>query len=182
MSSPIDYFPCDDCKEPTDAYWESDEHGTGVVTGPNSSLWGPWIFCGKCNKKYIDMHVAEEEANEREKMSHWNHRVLRRKLKLHNQETELVYGIVEAYYNDENEVDGWTESFMDVSADDIDGLKLTLERMLMCLKKPIIDEEEELAKSEARRELRKNDPPEQLYNLNLDTMECTPIAPGETDS
>lgn len=136
----IEYFPCDECKEQTDAYWQADEYGTGITTGPNSSLWGPFILCKKCNDKYIDMLVKEEK--EKKEMSHWNHRCMKKYYKLNDGSEEVAYGIVEAYYDDNNEIEAVTEGYVNPQGETIEELKTELSRMLTCIEKPILDEKE----------------------------------------
>lgn len=85
----------------------------------------------------------------------WNHRLMRRKLVSNAGEEEIVYGIVEAYYDDNDVVDGWTLAFVGVEEDSVDGVKKTLERMLKCLEQPILDEEELLSKTKEQELLSK---------------------------
>lgn len=75
----------------------------------------------------------------------WNHRVVKYKKELiHDNEDPHYYGIVEAYYNKNNEVWGITQQ-PSVISDSLEDLRQTLEWMIKCLDHPVIDSEEPLA-------------------------------------
>ena len=64
----------------------------------------------------------------------WNHRVMRI---VHNDDAP-IYGIHEVYYHDDGTPRAYSSEPVDVSADDIEGLKWTLEMMLAALSKPVL--------------------------------------------
>ena len=66
--------------------------------------------------------------------SHWNHRVMRRE----HENSEPTYGIHEVYYK-QGKADMWTDDPVEVTGDDIQELKQTLERMILALEKPILN-------------------------------------------
>ena len=72
-------------------------------------------------------------------MSYWNHRVMRRVFTLPNGEIEYQLGIYEIYYDDNGNVNGWTQEPVAVVGDD---LEWTLNKMQECLGKPILEYEE----------------------------------------
>jgi len=67
-------------------------------------------------------------------MGHWNHRVVRQ-----SKGDETWLGIHEVFYGEADESDaGWTENPVDVVGETIEDLRVTLERMIACLDKPVI--------------------------------------------
>ena len=66
-------------------------------------------------------------------MAHWNHRVIQRIVG-----DEVEFGIHEVYYNDDGDVEGYTEQPVRVYGETLDELRETLERMLRCLDHPVI--------------------------------------------
>lgn len=66
-------------------------------------------------------------------MSHWNHRVMKRKL-----ESGDFYGIHEVFYNEDGSIWSYTVDPIEVVGESIDELKQTLEWMLKCLDNPIL--------------------------------------------
>ena len=71
-------------------------------------------------------------------MSTWNHRVVKTQ-----DGAEVCYGIHEAYYDDNGEVVTWTVRPVPVAGNSIQDLRKTLEQMLECLDKEIIDDQVE---------------------------------------
>jgi len=73
-------------------------------------------------------------------MSGWNYRVFQR---IYNHkyllEPETLYEIREAYYDENGDISGWTQT-PDVIAHSLEDLKLTLNKMLESCDKPMIDE------------------------------------------
>ena len=65
----------------------------------------------------------------------WNHRVL-----ANDEGIDIHYEIVEVYYNEEGVPKGHF-AVADVSADTIEGLKWTLDKMRECLDKPVLSAE-----------------------------------------
>ena len=71
-------------------------------------------------------------------MSTWNHRVVRAQYA-----TEVWYGIHEAYYDDNGKVISWTMRPVEIAGNSIQDLRKTLEQMLECLDKEVIDDQVE---------------------------------------
>ena len=70
-------------------------------------------------------------------MSHWNHRVM-----LHRTEHETYMAIHEVYYKEDGQPDGWTSeprAAIGYGDNALDDLRETLERMLRCLDKPVLE-------------------------------------------
>lgn len=74
-------------------------------------------------------------------MSHWNHRAIIERHTHPDGTVETQIAIHEVYYDDESQIVGWAKSAASASADDLDGLRITLERMLEALGKPVLDPE-----------------------------------------
>ena len=68
--------------------------------------------------------------------SYWNHRVMKR---TYDDEVEL--GIYEVYYTDD-EVTGFTKHPVKLIAEDVESLKWSLNQMLECLEKEVLDYDE----------------------------------------
>jgi hypothetical protein len=69
-------------------------------------------------------------------MGHWNHRVIQR-----DYDGETFHEIVEAYYDDEGNMNGYTQdAIAPVSEEGVEGLRWVLQRMLEALDKPVIVE------------------------------------------
>ena len=66
-------------------------------------------------------------------MSHWNHRVLVQK-----EGDDLCFTIHEVYYDDDGRPDGYTERGIEVSAETIEALRQELKHMEECLQKPML--------------------------------------------
>lgn len=77
-------------------------------------------------------------------MSTWNHRIVRAQYS-----TEVWYGIHEAYYDDNGKVVSWTMRPVEVAGNSIQELRKTLEQMLECLDKEVIDDSNEEMKFDA---------------------------------
>ena len=84
-------------------------------------------------------------------MAHWNHRVIRteHKHKTANGDvwSEAWYTIHEVYYNEEGEIDCWTESGVAPSGESIEEVREVLEWMLNATKKPVLVEVKKLDKT-----------------------------------
>jgi hypothetical protein len=74
------------------------------------------------------------ETTDEKPDSHWNHRVMRKE----HDNSESTYGIHEVYYK-QGKANMWTEDPVEVTGDDVQELKQTLERMLLALEKPILN-------------------------------------------
>ena len=80
-------------------------------------------------------------------MSYWNHRVMRRTVRIvlggQNHGTETFDAVYEVYYNDDGSIEGWTQEpsspMADVPGDDGNNLKQDIERFLLACEKPILD-------------------------------------------
>ena len=70
----------------------------------------------------------------------WNNRVMRRECKGYDEEW---FEIHEVYYDDNDEVEGYTKDAIAPGGHSIEELRRELERMLACLDKPVLDYEEE---------------------------------------
>jgi hypothetical protein len=69
-------------------------------------------------------------------MGHWTHRVIR---KVYNGED--YFSIHEVFYDlSEKDTVGWTENPVEVAGESIEDLRVTLQRMLACLDKPVIED------------------------------------------
>ena len=71
-------------------------------------------------------------------MSTWNHRVVAFDQSEHNLPTWLA--ICEVYYDEEGTPHSHTAGGVSVDGESIEELRTTLERMLACLDKPVIEE------------------------------------------
>lgn len=71
-------------------------------------------------------------------MSTWNHRVVKTQ-----DGAEDWYGIHEAYYDQNGKLNGWTRLPVQVAGNSIQDLRKTLEQMLECLNKEVIDDQVE---------------------------------------
>ncbi len=70
-------------------------------------------------------------------MSHWNHRVVKR----HDKKAKITtFQIHEIYYNDNNEIEGWTESPVEPMGESMAELKKDLQHFFEALEKPVLEE------------------------------------------
>jgi hypothetical protein len=53
----------------------------------------------------------------------------------------IYYAIHEVYYDEDGKVNGWTEEPIRILAESLEDLKFTLERLVECFDKPVLDEE-----------------------------------------
>lgn len=67
-------------------------------------------------------------------MGHWNHRVVKQ-----TDGDETWFGIHEVFY-DEEQGTGWTENAVSVIGQSVDDLRWVLEKMLLALDKPVIED------------------------------------------
>lgn len=76
-------------------------------------------------------------------MSTWNYRVLRRPMVTlsRNVTTDPYYEIIEAYYNEAGEIDGYAEK-VSPYGDTVEDLQADLNRMLEATTKPVLDLED----------------------------------------
>ena len=68
----------------------------------------------------------------------WNHRVV--KFSQDSFNLPPWYAICEVYYNDDKEPYAHTSRGVDVSGESVEELRATLQRMLECLDKPVVEE------------------------------------------
>lgn len=69
----------------------------------------------------------------------WNHRVIRRKSGL-GFEPEFIYAVHEVYYDENGEIDGWTEQPVSPAGDDLEQLSGDLSRFSAALRLPVLEE------------------------------------------
>lgn len=74
-------------------------------------------------------------------MAHWNHRVIRKKIQ-NGSEQEDWYGIHEVYYDDDEEIEGVTEKAIAPGGSTLEELKNELQRMIKCLDKGILEDQD----------------------------------------
>ena len=72
-------------------------------------------------------------------MNGWNNRIVKRDFVSPAGRKESVYGVVEAYYDDEGKVQAITEDFIVPISETKDGLVSELKRFLSAFDKPILD-------------------------------------------
>lgn len=80
----------------------------------------------------------------------WNHRVMRRthSFKSDGKEySEDCYEIHEVYYDDNDNIEGFTEDAIAPCGETIEELREELQRMLDCLDEPLLIYEDEVKKS-----------------------------------
>jgi hypothetical protein len=76
----------------------------------------------------------------------WNHRIIAVR-----EEREDFFQIHEVHYDDDWQIEGWTENAVTVVGDSTDEIRMTLHHMLRCLDKPILIEQDgKLVKYEPR--------------------------------
>lgn len=73
---------------------------------------------------------------------HWNHRLIKRKDP--NGEEPDYYSIHEVYYNDDGNITGCTMNGVAASGESADEVKKSLNRMIECLDKPILDYDDDI--------------------------------------
>lgn len=73
----------------------------------------------------------------------WNFRVFRRTLKNFDDTTSDWFSIHETYYDENGKPNGWTVDAIDLQGEGIEELKWTLQKMLECLEKPVLEYEDE---------------------------------------
>ena len=70
-------------------------------------------------------------------MSHWNHRIIKR----HDKKANITtFQIHEIYYNDNNEIEGWTESPVAPMGESMAELREDLQHFVEALEKPVFEE------------------------------------------
>lgn len=71
--------------------------------------------------------------NQGEASEHWNHRLL-----ASESNGELFFSIHEVYYDKNGSPEGYTKNPIYVGAENVDGVKWVLSKMMKCLQKPIL--------------------------------------------
>lgn len=79
--------------------------------------------------------LNEVLSNLEPSVAHWNHRVVKRTDRASG---ETWYGIHECYYDPV----GWTEEPIAVVGESLDDLKWTLEKMMLALDSPVIEDKD----------------------------------------
>ena len=70
----------------------------------------------------------------------WNHRVMHSKDEKHGEDS---FTIREVFYDDDGKtITGWTQEAIEPMGETLDGLKLTLNRMLEACALPVLEEKE----------------------------------------
>ena len=67
----------------------------------------------------------------------WNHRVMAREY-TYKEETYLMFGIYEVYYNEDGIPDSYTADAIDTNFEDFKGLRWSINKMKEGMKKPIL--------------------------------------------
>jgi len=70
-------------------------------------------------------------------MSYWNYRIIR---KYHKESDTDTFHVHEVYYNDENQIEGWTESACAPMGETLSELKEDIELFLKAFEKPVLFE------------------------------------------
>lgn len=70
-------------------------------------------------------------------MSHWNYRVIR---KYHEESDSSTYQIHEVHYNDENMIEGWTQSPVEPMGESLAELRNDIHYFLKAFQKPVMIE------------------------------------------
>lgn len=71
-------------------------------------------------------------------MSGWNYRVIRKKIE---RSDDYMYGIHEVWYDDNDQIDGWTDEIAPYGESFLE-LKNNLNYMIKATQKPILEEKE----------------------------------------
>lgn len=69
----------------------------------------------------------------------WNHRIIRHIEQRTHMDDGIYYAIHEVYYDEDGKVNGWTEEPIRIMEESLDDLKVTLQRLIESLDKPVID-------------------------------------------
>lgn len=70
---------------------------------------------------------------------YWNHRVFKQRDYDYRDEVVYAYSIRECYYNDENEIIGWTANGIDPYGENLEHLRETITWMLESLDKDVLE-------------------------------------------
>lgn len=70
-------------------------------------------------------------------MSHWNYRVIR---KYHEESDSSTYQIHEVYYDDENMIEGWTQSPVEPMGESLAELRNDIQYFIKAFQKPVLTE------------------------------------------
>jgi hypothetical protein len=74
-------------------------------------------------------------------MSHWNYRVIHRKVSAVNGYDEDTYSIHEVYYNDNGDIYAFSQEPVQAWSDTVVGLKWVLEKFQEAYNKPVLNYE-----------------------------------------
>lgn len=75
-------------------------------------------------------------------MSYWNYRVFKTVHTLHDGSTEEVFTIREAFYSDDDRVEGWTAEPCHPQGETLDEIRQDLEWMLKALDAPVLEDKQ----------------------------------------
>ena len=76
-------------------------------------------------------------------MPHWNYRIIR---KYHKESDVSTYHIHEVYYDDENMIEGWTQSPVEPMGESLEELRNDIVHFLKAFEKPVLTESNENGK------------------------------------
>lgn len=68
-------------------------------------------------------------------MATWNYRLMKHE----NDKGEVFYGVHEVYYDENGDIEGWSEESVSPVKESVDELKEELERMMMSFEKEMLD-------------------------------------------
>jgi hypothetical protein len=68
-------------------------------------------------------------------MSHWNYRVIR---EYHKESDSNTYQIYEVYYDDENKIEGWTQSPVGPTGESLAELRNDIQYFIKAFQKPVL--------------------------------------------
>ena len=68
-------------------------------------------------------------------MTHWNYRLMKRE----NDKGEVFYGVHEVYYDENGDIEGWSEESVTPVGESKDELKKTLTDLVKALDEEILD-------------------------------------------
>jgi hypothetical protein len=80
----------------------------------------------------------------------WNYRIFKQ---VYEPTQEVHYGIKEAFYNDDNEVDSWTVDDMKPFGETPEELREHINMMLQAFGRPVIDENKRLEEIEVKNKI-----------------------------
>jgi len=88
-------------------------------------------------QKDAPVKIMLAEITQGSKMSHWNYRVIR---KYHEKSDSSTYQIHEVHYDDENMIEGWTQSPVEPMGESLPELRNDIQYFLKAFQKPVLTE------------------------------------------